>query len=944
MKWISLLAAAGLACMLTSARAQQMAEGRLLRFPDICKDEVAFSYGGDLWLVSKSGGTARRITTSPGLELFPKFSPNGKWIAFTGQYDGNFNVYVIPAGGGQPKQLTFLPDIGDVPERMGPNNEVIAWTPASKRIVFLSRRNTFNTWFGRLFSVSVEGGLPEQLPIDKGGLLSFSADGTKMAYNRIFRNFRPRKRYKGGMAQNIWIYDFKANRIQQITHYPGTDTFPMWCGNILYWVSDRGPEQRENLYSRNLTTGQTRQLTDFKEFDVNWPSLGGDSIVFENGGWLYIYDLATAKTRKLTVYLPGDLDAVRRRWSPVDKLITDYDISPNGQQAVFTARGDVYTVPAGQGSTRNLTRTPGIREKYAVWSPDGKWIAYMSDRTGEDELYIAPRDGMSPETRITFDGAMFRLSPVWAPDSERLLFADKDVRLWYVDIRTNKPVLIDQGHYDDLQGYTWSPDSQWAAYGKTSANHNSAIYLYSLVDRRITAVTTDFYDSANPVFDPQGRYLYFLSKRSYNETTGVYDFGLSNPMAGRVYAVTLRAGLRSPFATPATGESGGPAPAPAGFTIDLAGIADRVAGLPIKPGTLTSLRASNDAIFYGAAPVQGLSGPLPGQTPAIHVFDLKEQKDAVLVNGADHFALSFDGKKILYEAPKKPESESAEQFGPVERTFGIVDAAFPKEPHKVGDGVLKLDSMQADLDPRSEWREIFNEVWRQERDFFFEPAMDGVDWNAEREKYAPLVDHAASRYDLTYILSEMIGELASSHTYTGGGDYPDLHPVNAGLLGIDLAPDPAHGRYRIAKIYPGQNWHDNLRSPLTEPGIGVKTGDYLLAVDGRPIRMPQNPYELFVNDANKALTLTVNSQPGAQGAREVIVKPIGSEFNIRELEWIESNRRKVDAMTGGRVGYIYMRDMSATGLNQFVEQFFPQIRKQGSSSISATTEAASWTR
>lgn len=925
--WI-VLALTAVACG-GAAQAQPAPEGRLMRFPDIYKDTVAFSYGGDLWLVSSSGGTARRITANPGLELFPRFSPDGKWIAFTAQYDGNFNVYLSPAGGGQPRQLTFLPDIGNVPERMGPNNEVIAWTPDSKRIVFLSRRNTFNTWFGRLFTVSIDGGLPEQLPIDKGGLLSFSADGTKIAYNRIFRNFRPRKRYKGGMAQDIWIYDFKANRIQRVTRYPGTDTFPMWRGDILYWVSDRGPEKRQNLYRRNLKTGRTRQLTRFTDFDVNWPSLGPDAIVFENGGWLYVFDIARGAARKLTVNLPGDLDMVRRRWVPVNKLVTGFDIAPDGKAAVLTARGDVYTVPAEDGSIRNLTRTPGIREKDGAWSPDGKWIAYISDRTGEDELYIAPRDGMSPETRITFNGSMFRLRPVWSPDSRKLLFADKDVRLWYVDVQTKKPVLIDQGRYDDLQGYTWSPDSQWAAYGKTSENHNSVIYLYSLAGRGITPVTTAFYNSTHPVFDPQGRYLYFLSERSYNAATGVYDIGFSNPMAGRVYAVTLRAGLRSPFATPATGETAGPAASSAPFAIDLAGIADRVVALPVAPGNITGLRASGDAIYYAAAPVQGLSGPLPGQTPSIHIFDLKQRKDAVLLAGASRFALSFDGKKVLYEAPRKPEPESEERFGPVERTYGIVDAAFPKQPHKPGDGALNLAGMRQELAPRAEWRQIFNEVWRQERDYFFERDMNGVDWKAQREKYAPLVEHAASRYDLTYILSEMVGELASSHTYVGGGDYPDLHPVNAALLAVDLAPDPVHGLYRIAKIYPGQNWHNNLRSPLTEPGIGVRAGDYLLAVNGRPISMPQNPYEPFINQANKELTLTVNSQPGAQGARQVVVKPIGSEFGVRELDWIESIRRKVDAMTGGRVGYVYMRDMSAAGLNQFVEQFFPQIRKQG---------------
>jgi tricorn protease len=918
------------------AWAQTPTEGRLLRFPDIAKDKIVFSYGGDLWLVPAAGGTARRITTSPGLELFPKFSPDGKWIAFTGQYDGNFNVYVIPSEGGQPRQLTFYPDIGSIPERMGPNNEVLAWTPDSKRIVFLSRRDTFNGWFGRQFTVSVDGGLPERLPIDKGGLLSFNADGSKMAYNRIFRNFRTWKRYHGGMAQDIWIYDFKANSIEQVTHYDGTDTFPMWHGQDLYWTSDRGPEQRLNLYVRSLPNGKIRQLTDFKDFDVNWPSLGPDSIVFENGGYLYVYGLKSGKTRKLTVYLPGDSDHVMRHWESVAGLISDFDISPDGKRAVFTARGDVYTVPAKKGSTRSLTRTPGIRERNATWSPDGKWIAYISDRSGEDELYILAQDGMTPETRITTDGTMHRLAPVWSPDSKKLLFADKDVRLWYVDLETKKPVLIDQGHYDDLQGYSWSPDSKWVAYGKTSSNHNSVIYLYSLADSHITPVTAEFYSSWSSTFDPDGKYLYFLSSRNYNETLGVYDMEFSNPKATRPYVVTLRADLPSPFA-PEREEETPPAekkkeeppkPAPA-VRIDLAGITDRIVALPTPPENMTMIAAAKNLVFYGTAPVQGLSGPIPGESPAIHVYDMKERKAAVLINGASRFALSSDGKKLLYSAPKKPGGEDDEEFGPVARTYGIIDASFPKEPHKVGDGALDLSGLRANIDPRAEWHQIFNEVWRQERDYFFEKSMNGVDWEAQRTKYAPLVDHAADRYDLTYIIGEMIGELSNSHTYTGGGDSPNLHPVSLALLGVDFEPDPAHNLYRIKKIYPGQNWHADMRSPLAEPGVAVKVGDYLLAVNGQPVRMPDNPYQYFVNPPGPDIELTINSTPDTNGARNILVKPISSEFNLRELDWIETNRRKVDSLSGGRIGYVFLRDMSAAGLNQFVEQFFPQIRKEG---------------
>jgi len=906
----------------------------MMRFPDVGSSTVVFSYGGDLWLAPRTGGIARRITTDPGLELFPKFSPDGKWIAFTAQYDGNFNVYVMPSEGGQPRQLTFLPDIGNVPERMGPNNEVIAWTPDSRRIVFLSRRNTFNSWFGRLFSVALNGGLPEQLPLPKGGLLSYSADGSRIAYNRIFRNFRPRKRYQGGMAQKIWIYDFKAKKSQQITHDLGTDTFPMWRGNTLYWDSDRGAEQRLNLYSRDLNSGKTEQLTHFKDFDVNWPSLGPDAIVFENGGYLYLLDLNNKRIQKLTIYLPGDLDPVRKHWTRVDKLITDFDISPDGAQAVFTARGDIYTADAKSGTIRNLTRTSGIREHYAAWSPDGKWIAYISDRTGEDEIYITAADGTGTEERISFDGRVHRLAPVWSPDSHKLLFADKDVKLWYVDIQAKKPVFIDQGKYGDFQGYCWSPDSRWAAYAKVVESSNSVIELYSLANQNHTAATSEFYSSWNPVFDPGGKYLYFVSARTYNEVIGPYGMEFADPKAFQVFALTLRKDLPSPFEPPLQEEKTlEPRPAKtAPFTIDLAGIASRTVALPGPAANITGLLASKDAVVYGTSPTTGLSGPLPGETPAIHIYDLHQRKDALLMPGTDQFALSFDGKKLLYAIRQKPlQGDQGETFGPMARTYGILEAALPKEPHHAGEGELDLAEMQEDVDPRAEWREIFNEVWRQERDYFFEPGMDGVDWEAVRTKYAPLAEAASTRYDLTYILSQMVGELASSHTYVGGGDYyPAANkPVNAGLLGVDLEPDTAHGLYRIGKIYAGQNWNSNLRSPLTEPGIDVQAGDYLLEVNGRPLRIPTNPYELFVNTANQQVRLTVAAAPTGANVRHILVKPLGSAFGLRELDWIDSNRRKVDKMSGGRIGYIYLEDMSAAGLNEFVEQFYPQIRKQG---------------
>ncbi|HEY6337424.1 MAG TPA: PDZ domain-containing protein [Candidatus Sulfotelmatobacter sp.] len=971
----------------------QPPEGRLMRFPDIRGDKIAFVYGGDIWVASASGGAADRITAHPGRELFPKFSPDGKWIAFTGQYDGNFNVYVMSSEGSQPRQLTFYQG-SPLPlnDRMGIHNEVIAWTPDSKRIVFLTRRDASNGWIKRPFTVSIDGGLPEPLPMDQGGLLSFNTDGTKIAYNRIFRNFRTWKRYTGGLAQDIYIYDLKNNVFeQQIPHTDYTDTFPMWHGNTVYFTSDRGAEHRLNIYSYDMGTKQVEQITHFTDFDVMWPSLGDSSIIFENGGYLYVLDLSTRQPTKLTITLPGERDLTMKHWANVSKTITDFDIAPDGKRAVFAARGDVFTVPAKEGGTRNLTRTPGIREKEVAWSPDGRWIAFVSDRSGEDEIYITPQDGMGnvelgkenerkdkdkdkesaakeaarekergtdKEQQITSGYKGFKFAPAWSPDSKKLAWADKDLRLWYVELGDKKPVEVDRDKYSEITNYSWSPDSKWLAYDKQQQSRLNIVYLYSTVDKKTTAVTNELVNSDNPVFDPEGNYLYFLSDRDYNEVLGNFDFEFANPKTTRPYLVTLHADAPSPFPAlsdetaikreepaPSASESENDKGQKAGenkkssskepgehekkeevktekksndvaknFRIDLEGIQSRVVALPVPPANISGLGAGKGFLYYSSLPVQGLSGPLPGEEPAIHAFDMKERKEKTLIEGVERWAISFDGTKILYEA---------------KGTYGIIDAKPTDTPKRAGEGALNLGDLRAEIDPPAEWKQIFNEVWRQERDYFFEASMNGVNWEAVRDKYAPLVPYAANRYDLTYILAEVIGELSNSHTYVGGGDQPDLHPVNVGLLGVDFELDSASGLYRFKKIYAGENWDSQTRSPLTEPGVNVREGDYLLAVNGRPLRAPQNPYELFVNTANETTAITVNSKPGAEGARTLPVKPIADEYGLRELNMVETNRKKVDAATHGRVGYIYIPDMGGAGLNAFVKQYFPQIRKEG---------------
>jgi tricorn protease len=983
MRWVrGFLACAALftsACIV----AQELPEGRELRFPDIHGDKVAFVYGGDIWLVPATGGAARRITADAGRELFPKFSPDGKWIAYTGQYDGNFNVYVMPADGGQPRQLTFYQGAATrLNDRMGIHNEVVAWTPDSKRILFLTRRDSPNVWTKRLYSVSIDGGQPEPLAPDQGGLASFNADGTKIAYNRIFRNFRTWKRYTGGMAQDIYIYDLKNNVFeQQIPHTDYTDSFPMWRGDTVYFTSDRGAEHRMNIYSFDLPAKQIEQITHFTDFDVMWPSLGEKSIIFENSGYLYVLDLATRQPTKLTITLPGEREQAMKHWAGVSDLITDLDIAPDGKRAVMTARGKIFTVPAKEGATRNLTSEQGSREKEVAWSPDGRWIAYVSDRTGEDEIYITPQDGMGnidlgrepstdpkdkekeaiaakergndKEQQVTSGSKGFMFQPIWSPDSKRVAWADKDLHLWYVDIADKKPVAVDRGRFAEITNYSWSPDSKWIAYDKQNISNFSAVYLYSLEKKQSTAVTGELVNSQGPIWDPEGKYLYFVSDRDYNEVIGNFDFEFTNPKTTRVYLLTLRADLPSPLPAlsdeteikrepPAPAATDQQKPAPPGgkanpepakkdeasstaekdvlknFRVDLDSIQNRVVALPIPPGSLTAVDAAKGFVYYSSQPVQGLSGPLPGEDFTLHAFDLTERKDKTVIKGISRWWLSHDGSKILYEA----------KAGPGPGAYGIIDAK-PDAGQKIGDGALNLSGLRLEIDPPAEWRQIFNEVWRQERDYFFEASMNGVDWEAVRKKYEVLLPYVASRYDLTYIMGEMVGELSNSHTYVNGPEETGLHPVTEGLLGVDYELDAATGAYRFKKIYPGENWEPQSRSPLTEPGLNVKEGDYLLAINGRPLKAPQSPDELLVNTAGETTAITVNSKPTLDGARTIAVKPLPDESQLRMNDMIETNRKKVDAATNGRVGYVYIPDMEDAGLNAFVKQYYPQIRKEG---------------
>ncbi|PYU68448.1 MAG: hypothetical protein DMG49_15975, partial [Acidobacteria bacterium] len=920
-----------------AAAADQVPDGptKLLRFADISKDKVVFAYAGDLWISSRDGGAARRLTSHVGDELYPKFSPDGKWIAFTGEYDGNPDIYVISAEGGEPKRLTFHPS----------NDIVLGWTPDGKNILFRSDR--FSAPPGRytkLFLVSPQGGPAKPLQVPRASLTSFSPDGSKIAYLETSQEFRTWKRYRGGWSLPIAIFDLKKNSYQELPKTAGMDLFPMWHGNTIYFISDRDGVM--NLFSYDLGSKQTKQLTDYKEYDIKWPSLGPDAIVYENGGALSEYNLASGKARNLPIVVHAEDVEARPEFKNLEQSIGSYSLSPSAARALVEARGNIFTIPAEHGSVRTLTTNhSGIHELNPAWSPDGKWIAYLSDKTGEYELYTRPQMG-GEETRITTDGGVYRYGPVWSPDSKKLLYWDKVHQLWFTSVEDKKPVLVDKSDYGDIADGSWSPDSLWIAYSKPHRRGANDVFLYSLGTKKVTKVSAGFYSDNNPVFEENGKYLYFISTRYFYPSVGQLDQRFNYYSTDGVFAVTLKADEASPFKPQSDEEKTADekkdekkeekkddkksADAKPGekkpdeqkdekkaepvkpIQIDLDGISTRLAPVPISAGILNGLAARKDKFFYVSTPQEARQFGTNDRSPknVLHVYDVSKREDKVLLEGIDGYDLDKEGKKVIYKA------------GPV---YGIVEAVPGKA--KVGEGKLNLSELQAKIDPREEWREVFHEAWRVERDFYWDPNMTGHNWKKIGERYEALLPWVAHRSDLNYLIGEMIAELSTSHTYVSGGDQPAKPHVSVGMLGVDFEPDG--GYFRITKIYPGENWNDSSRSPLTEPGLKVKAGDYLIAVDGRETHSNQDVYSYFQDLTGKLVTLKINSQSTPEGAWEITVKPTNGDAGPRYLDWMDENRRKVREATGGRIGYMHVPDTSFPGIIAFDKQFTAQLDKDG---------------
>jgi tricorn protease len=925
--------------VLAAGFAGRAEEARLLRFPALHGDQLVFTYAGDLFTVSAKGGVARRLTTDPnGFEMFARFSPDGKTLAFTGQYDGNTEVYVMPAEGGTPKRLTYTATLerDDVSDRMGPNNIVMAWRD-NETVVYRSRRTQWNPFKGELTLAKVGGGIPETLPLPRGGWCSFSPDGKRLAYNRVFREFRTWKRYRGGQADEIWLYDFESAATTKLTSDPAQDIFPMWHGDRIYFVSERDENRQANLYVLDLKTKQTRQLTKFTEFAVKFPSLGDTGIVFENGGFLYRLDFGTEQAEKVAIEIHEDFASGRGGWKDVSKETTSYDVAPDGSRAILGARGEIFSVPAKNGPTRNLTQTSGVHERNAAWSPDGKWIAYVSDQSGETEIWIRSQDGLGEPQQLTTGADTYKYELAWSPDSKRIAWTDKLNRLQFVEVESKAVTLAAKSDAFEIRDFAWSPDSQWLAFTKPEVRRFANIYLYGLAAKTTVQVTDGWFDVGSPEFSSDGKYLFFVSERSFTPTYSQTEWNHVYNDMERIYLVTLAKDTKSPFApksdevklkddkkdekskdsTPdvKAGETeakkDGDKPADKKLDgkeepkkedkkvvvkVDADGIQQRITVLPPGAAGYGGLTSVGEKLFYF-------------KKGKLHFYELDKEKETE-VGDAAGYRVTADRKKMLVK---------------VGGDFAIID--LPGGKLDLGDKKLSLADLKVTLDRRAEWNQIYAECWRQMRDFMFDPNLHGVDWSAMRKRYEPLLAHVRHRADLTFLIGELIGELNIGHAYVGGGDYPKPERVPLGLLGAKLSRD-ASGFYKVDRILRGQNWDPKYRSPLTEIGVNVKAGDFIVAVNGKSTRDLADLYAALVGTAGKQVKLKVNDTPKEDGAREETVIPTADEQPLYYLDWVLGNIEKVEQASDGKIGYVHVPDMGVPGLNEFVKFYYPQLHKE----------------
>lgn len=923
MKKSCLLALVGFA---PAAFAQNSAETLLLRKPALSATHVAFSYAGDIWTANRDGSNPQRLTVGPGMETDPYFSPDGQSIAYSGDYDSNVDVYVIPTAGGQPRRLTWYPAA----------DEVRGWSPDGKRVLFNGGQEAHARAY-HLLTVAAEGGFPEKIPLPTAERGSFSPDGAKLAYAPVEEAYNTWKRYRGGMTGPIWVVDLKSLAVEQIPHENATDTYPVWLGGKVFFLSDRA--RTLNVFEYDPATKAVRQLTRHTDYDVKALNGFGTDLIYEQAGRLHLLNTANGQTTTLKISISPEVLALRPQYRNVAKMIRTGVSSPSGVRAAFEARGDIFTVPAKKGDARNLTRTDGVHERYPAWSPDGSRIAYFSDASGEYQLMIQDQMGSKPAEAISLGEPSFYFYPKWSPDSRKIAYTDKRLNLWVMDLSTKKPVKVATDAYGPILGEpamapAWSPDSKWLAYSRLLDNHLRAVFAYELGTGRAIQVSDGRSDAVSPAFSRDGKHLFFAASTNVGLRTAWLDMtSYDRTLKRNLYVAVLSAKDSSPFAPESDEEkvkadsAATPKPAAAVVSpkksskkgksetskadssgvkvvIDAEGLDQRILALPGAPaGELDNLVATADGkLFY-------LETPPGADNPTLRRYDLKERKDEAYLTGVQGYDVSFDGKKVLYAAPNE--------------VFGVADA---NGKATLGETKISLTGLDAYIDPRKEWKQMFDEVWRIERDYFYVPNLHGVDWPAMKKKYEVFLPHVAHRSDLNYLFAELMGEMVVGHNYVGGGDVPERKPAPVGLLGADY--EVVNGFYRIKNVFSGENFNPDLRAPLTGPGVNVKAGEYLLAVNGRPLRGSDNVHGFFENTVGKQITLTVNGQPTETGARQVTVVPIANELNLRRMAWVEANRRRVDQLTGGRVAYVYLPNTGQGGYEFFNRYYFSQLDKE----------------
>ena len=963
----------------------------MLRYPDVSATHIAFSYANDLWLVPKEGGVATPLASPPGQESYPRFSPDGNTIAFVANYDGNSDIYTMPVSGGIPFRVTHHPA-----------REILTdWAVGDRLIFFAGAMKDYPREY-ELFTVDAKGGLPEKMAVPYGANGRISPDGKWLAYTPHTADSRTWKRYRGGMASDIWLFDLTDHKSKKITDWEGTDSQPMWHGERIYYMSDEGASHRLNIWVYDIKTDQRRQVTFYKDYDVKWPSIGPGSegqgeIVFQLGPELCLLDLGNEKARSVKVTIPGDRPKIRPQLLDAKDLIVGGDISSTGKRAVFEARGDVWTLPAKNGSTLNITRTSGSAERDPAWSPDGQWVAYFSDASGEYELYVTQSDGMDKPRQLTKFGKGFYYDPIWSPDSKWISFWDQLGNLYIHNIDTGETRTVD--HYPSIgQSHpriSWSSDSKWMAYSlRNSLVTPDHICLYEVAKKETHQVTAGKFDDGWPTFDREGKYFFFISRRDFSSPT-YEDYGTTWVYAetGQLYVVPLSVVTTSPFAPKSddekwgedkekkdkeeakgegkgegksekksegkgekktspekdsnkagdktgskiaekkgkgrTGDKGksedkekaegaseekGKAPEP--VKIDLEGFEHRAIALPVERGNFSDLCVNNEGkLIYARNKTVFTSEEEeePPRVSSIHIFDLneekEEEKDKTVISDVLGFAMSSDGKKLL--VAKKGD------------VMAIVDA----KPDQKMEPTISTAGMSVEVDPRAEWRQVFTDAWRIQRDFFYDPNLHGIDWEAVRDQYAAMLEDCASREDVGYVISEMIGELNVGHAYYFGRTTDRAPSVTVGMLGCDF--ELYDGAYRISRILEGAPWDADARGPLSQPGVGVKVGDYLLAVNGIPIDTAKDPWAAFQGLAGRTVRITVSEEPKiTEKARQILVELKANEEDLRYRAWVEKNRVYVEKKTDGKVGYIYVPDTGVLGQNELVRQFVGQTDKQ----------------